>query len=175
MLKHISAVAVALMLAAAAVSAGYAATEIAEPDGPVILEIAGNLAAVQGQPTDGEKTIRLDLTLLQQLPQRTIETYTDWTTGVQTFEGVLLKDLLVYVGAGGADIRAVALNDYAVHIPASDAEEFPVLLALKQNGKFMRIRDKGPIWIIYPADVAKSGPGKHNDRMVWQLRRLEIR
>jgi len=156
--------------------AAQAANVVPEPEGPVILEVRGSLSAIQGDAAGPDRTIRLDLAGLQRLPQRTVKTYTDWTDGPQTFEGVALKDVLEYVGAEGSEIRAVALNDYAVAFPASDAREYPVILAFKHNGKLMRIRDKGPIWIIYPSEKPSSHqPGPHNDKMVWQLRRLEIR
>lgn len=176
MLKRLTSIALALIASSAIISAAHASNSIAEPEGPVILEVQGHLSAAQGAATGAERVIRFDRAGLELLPQKTLETYTDWTEGPQAFEGVLLKDLLDYVGAIGKQIRAVALNDYAVTFPASDADDYPVLLALRRNGERMRIRDKGPIWIIYPNDdPSERTPGPHNEKMVWQLRRLEIR
>jgi hypothetical protein len=72
---------------------------------------------------------------------------------------------------------ASALNDYKATIPFSDLDEYPVLLALSQNGAAMSVRDKGPIWMIYP-DPEPSGEFVHqhrNAKMVWQLERLQLR
>jgi hypothetical protein len=35
------------------------------------------------------------------------------------------------------------LNDYATEIPMSDFDRFGVLLALKRDGAYMPVRDKG--------------------------------
>jgi hypothetical protein len=51
-----------------------------------------------------------------------------------------------------------------------------VLLALKRNGEYMPVRDKGPLFIVYPFD---SRPElKHQrfySRSAWQLARLDVR
>ncbi|MBP5859037.1 molybdopterin-dependent oxidoreductase [Marivibrio halodurans] len=140
------------------------------PKGPVVLSVEGRIAN-----TNRAGGADFDMEQLQALPWVTRETYTDWTDGAQTFEGVPLQALLDAVGARGDRITAVALNDYKVGLPASDAKEHDVLLAIKHEGKFMRVRDKGPIWIIYPRDEASSTlPDRHNEKMVWQLRTLVI-
>jgi hypothetical protein len=41
-----------------------------------------------------------------------------------------------------------ALNDYVTEIPAADARKFGVILALKRDGQYMPVSDKGPIFII---------------------------
>ena len=167
MFKRVVVCLLAGLISGAGVSSAQASGASAAPSGRVILEVQG---------TGVDRVFRFDRAALERLPQKTLKTHTDWTDGEQVFEGVLLKDLLDHLGAKGTEVRAVALNDYAVSIPAADADAYPVLLALKQNGRPMRIRDKGPIWIVYPNDVTdKSRPGAHNDKMVWQLQRLEIR
>lgn len=146
------------------------------PSGPVILEVSGAIQVSNTPEANPRKVVRFDRKALERLPQRTVETYTDWTTGLQSFTGVPLAELLEHVGAEGEEIHAVALNDYAITIPVSDAYEYPVLLALKHNGEYMRIRDKGPLWIIYPSDEPSADSlGPHNHKMIWQLASLEIR
>lgn len=140
------------------------------PKGPVVLSVEGRIATTN-RPGGAD----FDMEQLQALPWVTRETYTDWTEGAQTFEGVPLQALLDAVGARGERITAVALNDYKVELPASDARTHDVLLAIKHDGRFMRVRDKGPIWIIYPRGEASSTlPNRHNEKMVWQLRTLVV-
>ncbi len=44
------------------------------------------------------------------------------------------------------------------------------MLALKLNGEYMRIRDKGPIWVVYPAHLEPELAGAaHQGKWVWQL------
>ena len=79
------------------------------------------------------------------------------------------------VGAAGTSAAAMALNDYSIDIPLADFRDYPVILALKMDGKNMRIRDKGPIWIVYPQDDhPELKTQAYRSRSVWQLRRLEI-
>lgn len=145
--------------------------ELPLPQGRVLLEVTGAIAA-----TNNGAAANFDRSMLEALPQHRLETYTDWTDGPQVFEGPLLADLLARLGARGNTLHATALNDYAVDIPSSDAQEFPVLLALRHNGQPMPVRSKGPIWIIYPnsdPQAAKASP--HNAKSIWQLRNLDVR
>ena len=80
------------------------------------------------------------------------------------------------VGATGTTVTAVALNDYVVDIPIEDFGRFGVVLALKQDGAYMPVRGKGPLFIIYPFD---SDPRLQAEifyrRAAWQVRRLVVR
>ena len=155
----------------ALVGSAAASGELAELSGPELLRVTGKL-----ERTNEGDVAAFDRQMLNALPQHRLETYTDWTEGLQVFEGPLLADLLDHVGASGSEIVASALNDYSAVIPMSDLDEYPVLLALRRNGEAMPVRDKGPIWIIYPNDSPdESQPGAHNEKSIWQLNRLEIR
>ena len=58
-----------------------------------------------------------------------------------------------HVGAEGTEVTATALNDYRQHDPAwriSTASRS--ILAMKRDGEDMPIRDKGPLFIVYPYD-----------------------
>ncbi|NGO51117.1 molybdopterin-dependent oxidoreductase [Allomesorhizobium camelthorni] len=140
-----------------------------------VLTVSGLISPRAEADRDAEE-VDFSIEDLEKLPQTELRTHTDWTEGLQIFSGVLLKDLIEAVGASGKEIVARALNDYAANIPVSDAYELSVLIAIKHNGQYMRIRDKGPLWIIYPsAQTSSSKVNPYNDRMVWQLSRLEFR
>jgi len=149
---------VALMFAAWAMVAAKAA----EP----ILTVQGGSA----------KTLAFTLAELDALPQSTITTKTPWYDGVQSFSGPRLADVLAAVGAGGETITARALNDYAADIPAADAGAFGVVLATRLNGKTLSVRDKGPIFIVYPYDAdPKLQHDLYYSRSVWQVDRLMVK
>ncbi|EEE35430.1 oxidoreductase, molybdopterin binding [Rhodobacteraceae bacterium KLH11] len=94
---------------------------------------------------------------------------------MQSFEGVSLDVLLNHVQAEDGTIRAVALNDYAVTIPTSDAIEGGPIVAYSRNSRAMSVRDKGPLWIIYPYDTNEAYQSEEiYARSIWQLNRLEI-
>ena len=135
---------------------------------PVLLTVSGRL----GAPAPRELT----LPDLEALRPHSVRTTTPWTDGVQEFTGVRLRDLLAAVGAQGHTLAMTALNDYTVEIPASDASAYDVIVAYRRNGQAMPVRDKGPLWIIYPYDQhGELRDAEHQARMIWQLRRIDVR
>ena len=66
------------------------------------------------------------------------------------FEGVSLDKLMKAVGANGERVVAVALNDYSSEIPIEDFAKYKTILALKRDGEYMPVRDKGPLFVVYP-------------------------
>ena len=84
--------------------------------------------------------------------------------------------MLAAAGAKGTALRAVALNDYKVEIPVEDALRHKVLMATRLDGQPMPVRDKGPLFIIYPYDEsADLRSERYYSRSAWQLRTLEVR
>lgn len=121
----------------------------------------------------GPKTY--DRAALEEMDSVTFRTSTIWTDGVQTFKGVSLVTLLKSADVSEGTLKAIAINDYAVEIPVSDAIEDGPIVAYARNGEIMTIRDKGPLWLVYPYD---SNPDYRSEitysRSVWQLDRLEL-
>ncbi len=149
---------------------GHAA-ELPVPEGEVILTVSGAIAE-----TNMDGTAVFDLDMLKQLPESSFSTSTIWTEGEVEFRGVLLADLLDTVAAEASTIHAIALNDYAVDIPTSDAVIDGPIVAYEMNGKAMSIRDKGPLWIVYPYDSdAQYRTELIYSRSIWQLDRMDIR
>ncbi len=77
------------------------------------------------------------------------------------------------VGANGTSVTALAANDYKVTIPMADFSRYDVLLATHINGEELRLRTKGPIWMIYP-DSVDLPPLVRQERMIWQLTELRV-
>ena len=112
---------------------------------------------------------------LAAMPQHTFETDTPWLESKAKFSGPLLRDVMSRAGLEGDDIKAVALNDYAVSIPFSDARDHDVIVASHLNGKEMSVRDKGPLWVMYPFSDAPALKTETNySRCIWQLNRLQV-
>ncbi|MFC3230194.1 hypothetical protein ACFOGJ_23290 [Marinibaculum pumilum] len=160
-----------LLLCAGQPLRAESACNLSKPAGPVILTLTGDIAC-----TNAPGRADFDRSMLESLGMRKLTTRTHWHDRAVAFEGPLARDVLAAAGAGGKTARAVALNDYSVEIPLSDFEAYGVLFALKQDGRFMRVRDKGPIWITYPRDQHPELDTKTiRDRWIWQLRTLEVR
>lgn len=117
---------------------------------------------------------------LAALPWHEIRTHTRWTDGLQTFRGPTLKDVLTRDGLtrdglAGRSLRMRALNEFEVIVPAKDAWEYTPILAREMNGRIMRIRDKGPLWLIYPRDeVPALQDPLMDERWIWQLSEILI-
>lgn len=147
------------------------ADALPRPTGAVVLTVSGGIAN-----TNAGADARFDRAMLEKLGVRALRTSTTWTTGIKTFEGVLARDVMKTVGAQGAEVRAVALNDYAVSIPMADFERYDVLLAFRMDGQDLTARDKGPLWVVYPRDAHRElNDSKFDARWAWQLKRLEVK
>lgn len=141
------------------------------PSGSVILEVTGKLGS-----TNADGVARFDREMLEGLGLGTLRTSTAWTAGTAEFQGVLVRDLLAAVGAEGELVLATALNDYQITVSMNELRSFPIMLALKMDGKYLTIRDKGPIWIVYPRDQYAHFQNSETDkRWIWQLAKLEIK
>ncbi|WP_139103181.1 molybdopterin-dependent oxidoreductase [Pararhodobacter sp. CCB-MM2] len=166
MMRFIVAVTAAALLGAGAAQADM----LPSPTGPVILTISG---AVSDTNADGAAA--LDLAMLDALPQHQSTVETPWYDGEQTFSGPLLSDLMQLVGAEGSELRVIALNDFAASLPWDDISEFNTILASRLNGEELSVRDKGPLFVIYPFH---EHPELLNEvyfgRSVWQVARIEV-
>jgi hypothetical protein len=140
------------------------------PQGAPLLTVDGLIA----QTNDGDLAV-YDRAMLQALEWQEIETYTDFTLGVQHLAGPSLASLLKQLGVRRGTLRAVALDDYMIDIPVSDALAFGIILAIEQDGQPMRVRNKGPIWVVYPAPTPEDVNELHSSRMIWQLQRLTVK
>lgn len=140
------------------------------PEGPVILVVSGNV----GQPNVGNEA-HFDKAMLASLDQHETITRTPWYDGMVNFSGPLGRAILEAAGAEGESMRVVALNEYAATVPISDFENYDVILAMQANGKALRIRDHGPLFVIYPFD---QYPDLLNERIfsrsVWQVARIDV-
>ena len=158
-----------VLLTSMAVAGGI--QTVAALEGSPILEISGNI-----EGGNGAGPAIFDIAALEKVGTRELQTSTPWTDGRPVFEGVLMSDLLSAVGARGQHIVAAAINDYRVEIPISDFERYPVILAFKMNGERLKVRDKGPLWIIYPQDDFPELRTKLiQSRWVWQVAELHVR
>lgn len=162
-----------LLIAAAAMlgtlSGSHAAEPLPAPTGPVILAVSGSI-----EVTNAPGEARFDRVMLEGLGKASIRTHSVWSQEMHHFEGVPLRAVLERVGAVGRNILAKAVNAYEVTIPVNDLQYGP-LIAMSDNGKPLTLRDKGPLWIVYPRDdhtVLKDQ--RYDDRWIWQLIQLHV-
>jgi hypothetical protein len=141
-----------------------------KPVGRAILTVSGEVSQ-----TNAGKEAQFDAAMLDKLPQHKLTVETPWYKGAQTFEGPLLRDVANAVGIKGKKLYVVALNDYAAEIPMDDIKKYDVVLARKLNGKVLGVRDKGPLFIMYPFDKHPELRVKDiYNRCVWQVNRIRV-
>ncbi|MCW8916757.1 MAG: hypothetical protein OQK24_13015 [Magnetovibrio sp.] len=122
-----------------------------------------------------EKPIKMSIEEFEALaPASQIKTTTPWHRQ-STFSGISGKDLVKHLGIKGTTINALAINDYQVTIPVSDLTELGVLFATRLNGKRLKLRNKGPVFVIYPFDQNPSLKTEvYYGRSIWQVKQLTI-
>ncbi|OHX10713.1 hypothetical protein BI347_19535 [Chromobacterium sphagni] len=141
-----------------------------QPTGKVVLTIRGQIS---NKNRDNDAVF--DMAMLSKLPQHTIATHTPWLPGISKFTGPYLQDVLALVGARGKSLKAIALNDYKTDIPLEDVTRFNVVLARLLNDKPMPVRDKGPLFIVYPYDSQAALRSEiYYNRSAWQLKTLQV-
>ncbi|QLI81782.1 molybdopterin-dependent oxidoreductase [Chitinibacter fontanus] len=147
------------LLMAQLVSAAEASTA------PTILTITGQV----------KSTETFSLTELDKLPQKKMTVQIPWYPEPQTFEGPLLRDVLKLAGAKGKLMKLQALNDYVIEVPMGDAEKYDVIIASRLNGKTMSVREKGPLFVMYPFDRHEElRKTDYFRRCAWQLKQITL-
>ena len=146
------------------------AQALRSPSGAVVLSVGGRIQ----RANQGERAM-LDMAMLEALAQQSFSTKTPWFKQARKFTGPLLRDVLSLVGAQGTTLRIAALNDYRIDVPSDDTRRFDVLLARLIDDKPITVREKGPLFMIYPfdSDAALRNP-LYYSRSVWQLNSIDV-
>jgi hypothetical protein len=145
-------------------------TALPAAHGTPILTMTGAIAH-----TNAGGSATFDADMFASLPRRKITTATPWYDQPRTFEGPLLRDLLAAVGASGRTLKVEALNDYAADLPFADALAYDVVVADRIDGETIPVRERGPLFIIYPFDqVPQLKTEQYYQRAVWQVKSIEV-
>lgn len=151
---------------AAAAEAGV----LQRPSGKVILRVIGNIGN-----TNAPGVAEFDLAMLEGLGVVEMVTHTPWTQGEVRFSGVPAAKLMEAVGARAEKVDAVALNDYRAEIPTSDFQSYGPILATRVDDTPLRVRDKGPVWVIYPWSANPQIDNiEFHSRSIWQVKTIEV-
>ncbi|MBQ1202458.1 MAG: oxidoreductase [Loktanella sp.] len=109
------------------------------------------------------------------LPQTEFRTSTIWTSGVDTYTGPSLAAVLDAAEMPQDDLRIFAINDYNVDFPADRIVGDTPILTIQVNGAPFSIREKGPIWLLFPFDDDHRFRTEDNFALsVWQLNQIDV-
>lgn len=156
------------------IALAFAALVISQPYAfSFTLEITGNISKFTDE--ENHRYIFTDQQLFA-MPVQSITTSTSWTPK-EKFEGVALAELLTTVGAKGTTMTFYALNDYYIDIPITDVDKYRMILAYKMGGTLLKIRNFGPLFLIYPRDTGGNELNSplYNSRFIWQINRIVIK
>lgn len=149
-------------------------TQPEAPRGRVLLTVSG--AVSRPNVAEGPRRHQFDAEMIDALPVQTVRTRTPWHQGVMVFTGPLLADVLRQAGATGPIAQMTALNDYQVRMPLDEVLPHRPILARRANGEILAVRDKGPLFLIFPYDdLADVRNDLFHSRSIWQLKEIEIR
>ncbi|WP_114946816.1 oxidoreductase [Microvirga calopogonii] len=150
-------------------TSSHALEPLPSAKGEILLTVVGEIDV-----TNAPGRAEFDRAMLEALGRKSLAATFVISGKKHRFEGVPLRAVLDRVGGRGGTIRASAWNDYEVDIPWDDLKYDP-LLAMSADGEVLSLRDKGPLWIVYPRDdYSALRDDIHDSRWVWQLNRLRV-
>ncbi len=159
-----------------------------KPTGPVVLTIAGNVTAPNRVASNAfddafldyhERSFAVaaefDYAMLEGLSQHEVEIDLDGWPAPQTLQGPWLRDVLAAAGAAeGRTVTALALDGFAVELSPEDLDAHDWLVAIKRNGSFLRIGQRGPVWIAYGPKDGAILTSEDEARWPWAVFYVEI-
>ena len=149
----------------------FAICSLPQPTGNVILTVEGQIRKCNS----GLET-RFDMAMLEALPKTQVKTQNPWEQGVVTYEGVLFRDLLDYLEANGTVLSITALNDFRASLDVADTRTIDIVLAYKRNGEYMPVREKGPLFVVFPFTDNPALSGEYRfAQSVWQVARITVK
>lgn len=144
-----------------------------QPQGPVLLTVTGDFP----NKTDAFGA-EFDREMLNSLQWGAIKTRTNWHKGLHLFEGPSGKSFAEALGLKPDTklmFRVTALNGYEADVPVSDFFETGLILAMKRDGAIMTVRNKGPLFIIYPYDDnPQFNEDEYHIRSVWHIQKIHV-
>ncbi len=119
---------------------------------------------------------RLELEQIQALPVTNYTTYLPWTPTPTKYTGVKLSTLLTHVyGEVPEKVDIGALNNYHSTLSRQDILHYQPILAYQKEDHYIKIRDKGPYWVVYPLSLyPELNRTKYHAQMVWQVNNIKI-
>ncbi|EGU32845.1 hypothetical protein OTK51_14205 [Vibrio scophthalmi] len=115
-------------------------------------------------------------TLLSDFETETFETHLPWFEDARQFTGIPVIELIERYGDKNTfAVTFSALNDYRATSTIEDINNYQPIIALSMNNEPMKIRHKGPFWMIYNLDkYPEIDNATYHSQMVWQIDEIVI-
>jgi hypothetical protein len=114
--------------------------------------------------------------IIAQLEPSTFTTSLPWYSEKKEFTGFKVSDLLSRLQIDDAfSVSFIALNDYAASSTIADINKYQPIIAYQVDGQKMRVRDKGPYWMLFNVDkYPETNNAVFHSQMVWQIDEIMI-
>ncbi|NRF24237.1 molybdopterin-dependent oxidoreductase [Vibrio coralliilyticus] len=114
--------------------------------------------------------------LVSQYPPITFTTQLPWYPEANQFTGFRVSDLLQQLGVEDTlAVSFIALNDYAASTTIENILKYDPIVAYKMNGEKMKVRNKGPYWLVFNLDkYPEIDNTAFHSQMVWQIDEIKI-
>jgi hypothetical protein len=157
------------------------------PTGPVVLTVAGKIGTTNRPAFDKlqdrffnyhkrefTRAFEFDLQMMEALGTRkAVITHANWPQPV-TVEGPLLREVLAAAGVETGRFRITALDGFAVELGPKDLADEDWIVALKADGRYLGIGERGPSWILYARRDGKPAVDEDEVRWPWAAFLIEI-
>jgi len=164
------------------------ADEAPSPAGAAVLTVVGNVSQTNRPAFDTfedpfvayhersfAKAYAFDLAMLEGLGlRRATVAYEGWPRSLEV-EGPLLRDVLAAAGAAEGTIVALALDGFATELTPDDLAAEDWIVAIKENGRYLGIGQRGPAWILYARRDGKIATAEDEGRWPWAVFLIEVR
>ncbi len=115
---------------------------------------------------------------ISKLPQSTANIHDPYSKNKKiNFQGVLLADLFkIHANSSSKKMEIIAINDYKVTIDKDFIESERMLLAIKGDGSFLTVKEKGPARIVVPGkgELKDGKLAKEGVNWVWFVRSINF-
>ncbi|EJG1618822.1 oxidoreductase [Vibrio parahaemolyticus] len=124
-----------------------------------------------------QPSVTLKLEELQSLPTTSYTTDLPWIQQSSEFLGVKLSTLLTHVyGSIPEQVDIGSLNNYHSTLSRNDIVRYQPILAYQQDHHYIKVRNKGPYWVIYPlSQFPELDHNEYHAQMVWQVNEMKIK
>ncbi|MCG9596202.1 molybdopterin-dependent oxidoreductase [Vibrio sp. Isolate25] len=114
--------------------------------------------------------------LISQYPPTSFKTKLPWYPDANQFTGFRVSDMLAnLVKEETMAVSFIALNDYAASTTIENIIKYDPIIAYKMNGKKMKVRNKGPYWLVFNLDkYPEIDNAAFHSQMVWQIDEIMI-
>ncbi|WP_372654112.1 molybdopterin-dependent oxidoreductase [Halobacteriovorax sp.] len=123
-----------------------------------------------------EKTFTIEE--VSKLPQTTLAIHDPYSKNKKiSFEGIYLSEIYkLYAKKSATKVEVIAINDYKVVIDIEFVKSEKMLLAIKGDGKFLSVREKGPARIVIPGKgkFEKGSLAKEGVNWVWFVKTINF-